>query len=472
MPLLADHDAVERLSDRLFSRYSKKMEGAFVAGVQATIDSDAYKQITESIRMTGNAPDWMIAALEFDMRAMSIVFRDAAHASAIATNALAMGSVSKTVVPPTIYDPNFIAEMLRQAKKAGADLDAKTRNALRTLLSRAIRNNLSWNELADLLANSIGLDTRYAAAVENYRRGLVDKGVTNAKARKMAKEYAARLRATRARTIARTEVMRALNAGQQTGYAQSLQSLGIPSSDAELEWIVTRDDRLCEYCAPMAGERTSVTSPLFQTGMGDTSGPPLHPNCRCTTTMRFDRPFGVSKADKPLKDPKGGLTAAGRKKYAEETGSHLKPGVKNYGKASTADKKRWISWALRFYGQKNYPPLVKPNGDPTRFALTAAAWGEPVPKTEAAARAIAAKARKRQKELESVEKGGEMILHCIAKQGDLYAAFDPHNMEAVYLVGRGRAVRVRDWVALSKSGKWQDQRGPIVVGESVIAKAE
>lgn len=104
-----------------------------------------------------------------------------------------------------------------------------------------------------------------------------------------------------------------------------------------------------------------------------------------------------------MKDPKGGLTAEGRKKM----GGNLKPGVKNYSDASTSDKKRWISWALRFYGQDNYPPLVDDKGEPTRFALTAAAWGEPVPKTEASARAIAAKARNRQKELDgSVSKTG------------------------------------------------------------------
>lgn len=97
-----------------------------------------------------------------------------------------------------------------------------------------------------------------------------------------------------------------------------------------------------------------------------------------------------------LKDPKGGLTPAGRKKL----GKNLKPGVKNYSSANTPDKRRWISWALRFYGQENYPPLIDDKGRPTRFALTAAAWGEPVPKTEKAARSIAAKARRRKAELD------------------------------------------------------------------------
>jgi hypothetical protein len=40
------------------------------------------------------------------------------------------------------------------------------------------------------------------------------------------------------------------------------------------------------------------------------------------------------------------------------------------------------------------PKLVDKHGEPTRFALSAAAWGEPVPKTEAAARKIAQKGRR------------------------------------------------------------------------------
>ena len=59
------------------------------------------------------------------------------------------------------------------------------------------------------------------------------------------------------------------------------------------------------------------------------------------------------------------------------------------------EMKRKGSWAVRFYGREgDLPPLLDAHGEPTRFALTAAAWGEPVPKTEAAARRIAAKGRK------------------------------------------------------------------------------
>jgi len=95
------------------------------------------------------------------------------------------------------------------------------------------------------------------------------------------------------------------------------------------------------------------------------------------------------------KDPKGGLTAAGRKAFARKEGAHLRPGVtKRQSEMTPQDMRRKGSWAVRFYGRKELPPLVDARGRPTRHALSAHAWGEPVPKTIAAARRIAAKGKR------------------------------------------------------------------------------
>lgn len=92
------------------------------------------------------------------------------------------------------------------------------------------------------------------------------------------------------------------------------------------------------------------------------------------------------------KNPRGGLSEAGRRAYNAQ-GSNLRPGVRNYSGASPRDKARWRSWATRFYTNPRGPLVV--NGKPTRLALMATAWGEKVPKTRAEAQAIAAKARLR-----------------------------------------------------------------------------
>jgi hypothetical protein len=93
-----------------------------------------------------------------------------------------------------------------------------------------------------------------------------------------------------------------------------------------------------------------------------------------------------------LKDPKGGLTAAGRAHFKRKEGANLKPGVK--GAADTPEKmRRKGSFLTRFYTNPS-GPLTKPNGEPTRLALAANAWGEPVPRTAASAARLAAKGRR------------------------------------------------------------------------------
>lgn len=103
----------------------------------------------------------------------------------------------------------------------------------------------------------------------------------------------------------------------------------------------------------------------------------------------------AKKSRRPEKDPQGGLTAEGRKAFARKQGSHLKPGVmKKASEMTPQDMRRKGSWAVRFYGRAKLPPLIDAKGQPTRHALSAHAWGEPVPKTVAAARRIAAKGEK------------------------------------------------------------------------------
>ena len=124
--------------------------------------------------------------------------------------------------------------------------------------------------------------------------------------------------------------------------------------------------------------------------------PVLHGANQLTATIsiKSDDPSAedATKADKPLKDPEGGLTAAGRAYFNRTEGSNLKPGVK--GPADTPEKmRRKGSFLTRFFTNPS-GPMKKPNGDPTRLALSAAAWGEPVPQNMDDAAALAAKGRR------------------------------------------------------------------------------
>ena len=100
----------------------------------------------------------------------------------------------------------------------------------------------------------------------------------------------------------------------------------------------------------------------------------------------------VKKKSPVLKDPKGGLTAAGRAAFNKKDGSKLKAGVK--GKADTPEKMKRKGSFLRRHFANPRGPMVDENGEPTRLALSAHAWGEPVPKTMAAAKKLADKGTK------------------------------------------------------------------------------
>lgn len=92
------------------------------------------------------------------------------------------------------------------------------------------------------------------------------------------------------------------------------------------------------------------------------------------------------------KDPEGGLTEAGRRKFERSGESqNLQPGVKDASPIGERARRKG-SFLTRFYTNPS-GPLVDKDGDPTRLALAANAWGEPVPRTAGAAARLAAKGR-------------------------------------------------------------------------------
>ena len=100
----------------------------------------------------------------------------------------------------------------------------------------------------------------------------------------------------------------------------------------------------------------------------------------------------AKKKSAATKDPAGGLTAAGRAAFKKKDGSKLKPGVK--GAADTPEKMKRKGSFLRRHFANPSGPMVDEHGEPTRLALSAHAWGEPVPKTMAAAKKLADKGTK------------------------------------------------------------------------------
>lgn len=119
--------------------------------------------------------------------------------------------------------------------------------------------------------------------------------------------------------------------------------------------------------------------------------PVLHGANQLTATISI-KSDEQEKSGKPLKDPKGGLTAAGREFFKRTEGANLKPGVR--GPANTPEKmRRKGSFLTRFFTNPS-GPMKDDSGEATRLALSAAAWGEPVPQNADDAAELAAKGRR------------------------------------------------------------------------------
>ena len=93
--------------------------------------------------------------------------------------------------------------------------------------------------------------------------------------------------------------------------------------------------------------------------------PVLHGANQLTSTISI-------KSDEQLRDPEGGLTAAGRRHFNETEGSNLKPGVD--GPADTPSKmRRKGSFLTRFFTNPS-GPMKDEKGRPTRKALSLKRW--------------------------------------------------------------------------------------------------
>ncbi len=130
-------------------------------------------------------------------------------------------------------------------------------------------------------ANSVkGLTEPWAMAVYHRAEKLAAAGADLTEVIADADKYGAKLRRSRGKMIARTEIMRASNQGKQESYNQMAAS-GLLQKSAKKIWTTGRFD-VCDICTPMNGYMVGVKENF---PIGYQGNPPAHPNCRCTTEI-------------------------------------------------------------------------------------------------------------------------------------------------------------------------------------------
>ena len=173
-----------------------------------------------------------------------------------------------------------------QAAELIVGLSQTKKKTVRSLAARALEQGWSDAMLKKRLKVVIGLDPKRAAAVENYRKGLLDAGTPPGRAERQTKAYANRLLNHRVALIADQELRMALNNAQRVVWKQ-MQDINDLSRYAVRVTRIHKDERLCAICRAENGKRRSLQRDL-------TDGPPFHPRCRCWEELVDE---GVVKTD-------------------------------------------------------------------------------------------------------------------------------------------------------------------------------
>jgi len=274
--------ALHAVSDKLTPAMSRRLLAAF----QESRRRVPVTALENAIRMAGLAPpeiDRLLALIPQLIRQAGGAAVERAVYDASQVEAAQMGSRFKFSMDFEAVNPMAVQAARNQSALMVSRVTEQTRMAIRTIIGTSIESGITARESARLVRTIVGLGESQALAVANYRTRLLKAGGTIEKSAAAVERYANKLLRQRSEMIARTELIDSLSAGQHAAWARA-QSRGLLNSGAQMEWLVTPDDRLCAVCQSMSGKRAPVGG-AFETPFGPKRGPTLHPHCRCVLRL-------------------------------------------------------------------------------------------------------------------------------------------------------------------------------------------
>lgn len=339
-------DAMSEI-ERLAAKLEPQLARAILSGLKQMGD-DLDLDLIVSALESGDVSK-VIAALAIDPKtafpALSPALQGGVYAAGAATAATI--SLSGTAFAFDQLNPRLITWLQTYNLGLIRQITDSTKEAVRSMLTTGMTAGSNPKEVARQIKEVVGLTERQAKAVANYRKeletfhlkrtagayglgnkvslvngtqvtvldddGLNTDGINERRLRdfrfdgqlrravetgvplkpeqidKMVAAYQRKYLAYRSRTIARTEALRTTNMGVQDAWRQAVEDGKMDEALVRRQWIVARDERLCEWCSPipkMNPKRGVRLDKPFATPKGPVTLPPVHPNCRCTVFIR------------------------------------------------------------------------------------------------------------------------------------------------------------------------------------------
>lgn len=175
-------------------------------------------------------------------------------------------------------------------------IDETTRLGLRTIFRESQISGIPNRDKAKLIRPMIGLTDQQASSVFRRVKSAEAAGMPKDKLDKLHDKISARKIKERATVIARTETIRAGNAGQDAAWKQMVDKGLIPANTPRV-WIVADDERLCPICESLDGVEvelggeynTTVQHSATRQVTYTAQYPPVHPACATRDHLIYTR---------------------------------------------------------------------------------------------------------------------------------------------------------------------------------------
>lgn len=220
---------------------------------------------------------------------------DAASAETARTLKAALG-----FQPTLSFDgsnPRLLRWMEHNTARLVREVTDESRDAIRQTITRTMREELRPIDVFRSIKRNVTLTAQQAVAAQNVYHRSFNEGASADEAMREAAFYADRALAYRAERIARTETMLAANQGQQEGWQQAADEGLFHRDEAEIEWVVTPDDKLCPTCEAMDGvtrDLNGTWTVRVRNNKGAvistkrvTNPTQAHPLCRCAQRLKL-----------------------------------------------------------------------------------------------------------------------------------------------------------------------------------------
>jgi hypothetical protein len=194
--------------------------------------------------------------------------------------------------------------------------------SIRSILEQNYIEGLGAPAAGRVIRSVVGLLPDHANAVGKYAQLLTEQKIPEPQRTHQVETYARRLLSYRAENIARTETIAASNAGQLQAWIEMANRGVLQRHRTRVVWVVTEDDRLCPWCAPMDGVTVELGQMFTSTHKGFPEG---KPETRGPGSARVDRTTLRPDPRSQPRDSRGRFTSLKKRDQRDSLDGRLIP---------------------------------------------------------------------------------------------------------------------------------------------------